>query len=420
MSSYDDLIELKQTNPNMYRQLMYGILNTWSMTASKTNMRKQRNLLIDCISKHGYLSDYVPITLPTEVPQKTEEDELLDEAWGIMEQDQYDGSESDTGSNNWYVEEPDYCYKCGTKLDSEDQRCRLCNLSETNTFVQSIAERESSSVDPYGFNRSFIGPVDGGGGGGLNISRLTALQQRIMTSEEVEFNKVRDMYIDVLNEIPRIKEEPDLVNKIVRTAMNMFLNLRLYYAEGNSFHLGVYRASLRRGYIMMILLFAMKYSNLHVDREYLVHLFSDKNTKYKLFNLSQAEKNLKRIFARSQDYSFINETVPQDNTFCGMIDIIKQVPGLYNKIKKVIDHGVFKNISNNETSAILYYLTNDKSIVNDRTFIIVQGTKQRFTYEFIAQFCGNVAPATIKKSIQTLSDFYSKNPSKLRELKTIR
>ena len=212
------------------------------------NPIKQRKFLIDCIAESGYLID-------KEMSSDDEEDEDL------------------------------YAHMIPSSSESNE------NYND-QILQQSLQSHESSSVDPYGFNRTFIHVGSGG-------DKLAELQKRGITYLETQFNKVKDSMETLINSSLLSIDAP--VDKILQTALNIYMNILIYY-NTNPYSFTLMKGSLKMGYIFLCVYYSLIYNNWFIDIEKLM----EHADKIRLKDLPQADKNMKMIFSGVHGYSFLN------------------------------------------------------------------------------------------------------------------
>ena len=111
-------------------------------------------------------------------------------------------------------------------------------------FVQGMQSIEQSSIDRYGFNRTFLDPS--------HPSYLHELQKRGITYEETDFNEVREIFSNALNKL-RVEN----LEFIFHVASVMYLNIIMYYENGNTLELKQKKGSIKKGYIALCLYYAL-------------------------------------------------------------------------------------------------------------------------------------------------------------------
>jgi len=316
------------------------------------NPEKQRKFLIDCIQSNGYI-----IEKEFESTQETQES-FEDLYQHIISQN----DQSDQHSNYF----PD--------------------------FKLSIQEQSQTSVDPYGFNRTFI-HADSYAGDKLNL-----LQQRGITYEETKFNQTKQEMEMVINRVLNI--QPDInPNPILQTALNMYLNILIAYKD-NPFGFTEIKGSLKHGYIFLCLYYSFKF-HYPINTEILLS-FSEKT---RLKDIPLADKNIKMIFNGVKGYSFIFLEP-------GIIKILNQFKTLnidpkqfVSKIQNIIEN--FEKINLINLYAIVYFVCND--YYPFKVKINFNGNETKVTYPILNEMIGHFSSATIRKITDRLKSMFKNN-----------
>jgi hypothetical protein len=319
------------------------------------NPEKQRNFLIDCIESNGYI-------LKKEESKQDEEIDDYEDLYQYMIP-----SSSEQNSSNSYVPE----------------------------FQQSIAEQAQSSVDPYGFNRTFI-----------NVNshasdKLAELQKRGITYEETQFIKVKEQMEEIINSaLP----SSDFTNKILQTALNIYLNIIIYY-KTNNFNFTEMKGSLKKGYIFLCLYYSLIYNNNFIEKETLM----DHSGSIRLKDLPVADKNIKLIFNGIKGYSFMyssfHGSINPKQFLSKTININKSE--LLICIENVIEET--KNIVPSTKLgiyAIIYFVCNN--YYKFRVKIKYKDTETFVTYKILNEMFEPFASATVRKITDQLRTFFKK------------
>ena len=260
----------------------------------KTGMKPdaKRQFLINCLESNGYIEkDF-------KQPKTLEQ---------IAMEEYEQNSSSDTDTDN----------------DSLNFNQEL-NQDFNQEFLQSLIEKEQSTVDPYGFNRTFIQKSD-------NSKRLEKIQQRGGTQEEMDFLKVKEQINEALNKL-------SIDNKdIEKTALNMYLNITNFYKNQENIPKderiikGENKGSVKKGYIPLILYYSLIDNYIYISENTLINLFPDSN----LSDLPKAQKNIKIILG---DKYNINKNDIHERTLCNLRNFINDNYGIsyIDEIKKII------------------------------------------------------------------------------------
>ena len=257
--------------------------------------------------------------------------------------------------------------------------------SNESEFTESYQSRSQSSVNVHGFNRTFLDPSQ--------PSNLHELQKRGIEAEEVEFNEIKGILLDNLQNI--VHHKPDInVQKILDTALTMYLNIMDYY-KTNVLGLKQKKGSLKKGYISLCLYYGLIYNGVRLKKDELV-----KYTSAKAYDLPNADKAIKLIFENAPGYDFI--FTKTKGTFIQLENSIQ------NNVNKVLSHIHGETVpSQVDMAAALYYICSipiSKGGVFDR--IKVNG--KSVTFEFLHEHT-NLAKETISKRVKIIQEFYEKN-----------
>ena len=241
----------------------------------------------------------------------------------------------------------------------------------------------------YGYTRTFI---DHPG------SRLAELQQRGITSEETEFNKVVEIMDAALHKIQQ--KHPDVPFQQVKIFANTeYQKLMRYYSSGNVHNFKSNSQSIKRGYIAMIVWYALVEFGLVIQKDELIKYFP----KVTIADLFEPGKYLKVILPSLPE--------PQKKLCGGMETELKIRIGeqLVSKVFKVLEN--FDN-SPKYTAAAVYYIC---SVPIHKGGILPKKTKD-ITLDFLSSHC-KVNSSTISKGVQDIIAFYQRSPE-LKDLIT--
>ena len=264
--------------------------------------------------------------------------------------------------------------------------------------VLGVSESQQMSIsDQYGFNRTFIEPLSNN----LTTSsgnRLSEINTWINVSqEETELKKVIEKIDQALNSLGL----SDQVN-IRRFAVNMYWNIMLYYKK-NTLGLSQNKGNLKNGYITLVIYYSLNYFKRNVGIEQVVRVTPDSRLNY----IPKAKKNIKQIFLKSPNYSFLNAEF-SENISSECNNLIKILPNnIQVIINKIIEHlGSTTNIA-----AVIYYVTSvplSKGGILQKRLVLENNKK--ITTEFLINKCGKIAPATLSKIVNNIINFYNNNP----------
>jgi len=283
--------------------------------------------------------------------------------------------------------------------------------------VLGVAEGQQMSVsDQYGFNRTFIGPLDSSFTTSSG-NRLSEINNWInVSNEETELKRVIEIIDQVLNGLGL----SELLN-IRRFSINMYWNIMQYY-KTNSLGLTINKGTLKLGYITMVIYYSLVYFKKNFTIESIVRFIPDANISY----VPRAKKNIMLIFRESPNYSFIlgnNSEFSENSGTCNKI--IEMLPPnvqrIINKVKNDLSENIQRPLSNIQIAACIYFVTSVPSgkggIFQTRLKVIDNNNSEiKITTEFLMSRCGNFAPATLTKNVNAIISFYKNNPDLKNEL----
>jgi hypothetical protein len=250
-------------------------------------------------------------------------------------------------------------------------------------------EISQSSVDPYGFNRTFIHANE--------YNKLSELQKRGITYEETQFNKVKEKMQEILNTI-------DDTGRILQTALNIYLNIIVYYAS-NPFNFTENKGSLKRGYIFLCIYYSLIYNNKPINREQLM----DYAGTIRLKDLPVAEKNIKMIFNGVRGNEFIYNSSSQNfnpkNFLSNTVninsrDLLKTIEKVFEETKIIVPSSTLGIYS------VVYFVCN--SYYPFKVKIIYRQKETTVTYSLLNEVFQPFASATVRKITDQLRTFYKK------------
>ena len=258
------------------------------------------------------------------------------------------------------------------RQQSVSQRVSQPVLTEMQS-LPGFTQREHVSLNLHGFSRTFISPSDETG-----TKRLTEVQKRGITPEEVDFVKVGGLIDTALNRV----NGGFNFEAVKNTALNIYLNITKFYVYQETVPRkerlvqGENKGSVKLGYILLSLYYAL---NKMVPKELLVTYFSD----ISLSDIPKAEKNIKIIFENVRGYEFIYQTpqsmcnIPLDNT--QKQQVLKVITDLQNA-------GLFNTPAVSvQIAASITYITNNLKLTSEK--------------------CG-ITEDTIRKNVKIIKKFY--------------
>jgi hypothetical protein len=197
---------------------------------------------------------------------------------------------------------------------------------------------ESSSITAGPFNdRTYI----------QGDERLSAINQRGISSEEQDYIKVREQIGNALNQLHQADND-----SLLNVAMNMFLEIKKVYAETKMFK-GEIKGSIRNGYILLVLYYALLSNKVCVTQEQLSVLLE-----ISLADLPKADKNIKMIFENRPGYNFIHRSA--EICLCNMRKVLdfKTIQLIEEQLKRLKVLGKIGNpASNVEIASVIHHIT---------------------------------------------------------------
>jgi len=358
----------------MEKKILKHLIATYVNKKYRNDNRK-RQFLINCIDNHGYIeTGYTPLSL--------DDLNLENEDGDAEEYDELYQHFMPNSNNNTY------------------------NSSIVNPeFQQSIQEQSQVSVDPYGFNRTFIGVnyTGGGGGGNYIANKLSELQKRGITYEETQFTKVKETMESIILEYLQNKMNNQIeIEKILQTALNIYLNILIYYKQ-NPFGFSEIKASLKNGYIFLCIFYSFIYNNIYVT----IPSLMDHAGKIRLRDLPIAERNMKMIFNGIKGYSFMERsvTINPKNVFNKTVNIDHKQ--FLHDISKILQETqeFIPNTSLGVYSVVYficnYYYSFKVKLEYNETLTLV-------TYDLLNAIYEPFSSATVRKLTDQLRTFYKR------------
>jgi len=314
------------------------------------NPEKQRNFLIDCIQSHGYI-------VKKNVDQELEEQEESFE-------------------------------------DLYQYMIPVSNFNQVSNFPDlklSIQEQSQTSVDPYGFNRTFIHADS------HSADKLNLLQKRGITYDEIKFIQVKEKMEEIIN---KSLQHQEMFDKILQTALNIYLNILIAYKD-NPFGFTDIKGSLKNGYIFLCVYYALLYNNVYIDRRTLI----EKSESTRLSDLPIADKNIKIIFKGVPGFSFIfnNYKFNPKNVFANTLNISSQE--LLSKIENVIETTSHLVPSTKlGIYSVVYFVCND--YYPFKVKILFNKKETKVTYQVLNEIFEPFSSSTVRKITDKLRQFF--------------
>jgi hypothetical protein len=238
--------------------------------------RRQRKFLIDCIKGSGYLKENM------------ETDETESEFKEYYEERERLNKDSESDSEEAYFE-------------------------PSQTFAQSFQEQQQSSMAGPFAGRTMIDTTS---------ERLLELQRRGIEQEEVDYNQVRDQVTEALSQV-FVKYNNLNIKAVLDYAMGMYQQIKKALDEGL---ITGKKGKYRKGYIFLILYYALINFQICLQKEELVNYF---NNAIRISDLPAAEKNMSKIFGDKLEI--------KTNNVCLKVADLKQrqeIDLVLNKLKK--------------------------------------------------------------------------------------
>ena len=312
------------------------------------------------------------------------------------------------------IEEPEDPYAVFKQMDSNAPLVSNREYySPPVVPVLGVAESQQMSIsDQYGFNRTFIGPLESSFTTSSG-NRLSEINKWInVSNEETELKKVIEIIDQVLNGLGL----SELLN-VRRLSINMYWNIMQYY-KTNSLGLTINKGSLKLGYITMVIYYSLVYFKRNVAIESIVRFIPDASISY----VPRAKKNIMLIFKESPNYSFILSTNTNTNNNTNIIGVLPpNVQRIINKVKNDLSQSIQTPLSNIQIAACIYFVTSvpmSKGGIFQTRLKIIDGNNSeiKITTGLLMEKYGNFAPATLTKNVNAIITFYNNNPDLKNEL----
>ena len=319
------------------------------------NDNRKRDFLIGCIDTHGYIqSGYKP-------EQEVEEEENFDE---LYEQFASGGGEQFQESG----------------------------FDDYSNFQQSIQEQSQTTVDPYGFNRTFIDANNYIG------DKLNLLQKRGITYDETQFIKVKESMESIILNFLQGKTDTD-PEKVLQTALNIYLNILVYYKQ-NPYSFTENKASLKNGYIFLCVFYSFVYNNVYVT----VPSLMDHAGKIRLRDLPTAQRNIKMIFNGVKGYTFMENklTINPKNVFNKTVNIdhnkfLDDIGKILEQTQESTSLGIY---------SIVYFVAN--YYYPFKVKLLFNGILTSVTYDFLNEIYEPFSSPTVRKVTDQLRIKYKR------------
>jgi len=209
---------------------------------------------------------------------------------------------------------------------------------------------------------------------GSTNKRLYEVQKYIITQEEQEMADLSDLFDTVLNKL-KYTDVPLL--SVKQMALGMYNEIKRVYRETNDIK-GEIKGSVKLGYTLLVLYYALINHKICVSRTDLVVYFDNKIT---LSDLPKADKNIQMIFG---------ETVNHELCLCGMRNLFDKptLNAIENGIHELKNNGKFNNPATQvQVAAAIHYFA-------------------KTPLKTIQGYCGITAD-TIRKTVSLIQHFFT-------------
>jgi len=249
---------------------------------------------------------------------------------------------------------------------------------------------ESTPTETYGFTRTFISPNET-----YQAERLSELQKRGISSQETEYQNIKEIVESTLEQINKIYPDISFEN-IRKTALDNYRLIMNYYST-NQYKLPAKSGALKRGYIGYCIYYALLQFRINITKEQLVQFVG-----INLSDLPKADEYIKIIIPGINVYN-VYET-----NLCGMNTVLRDNlgPDVISQINKVITDLKNKSIfseppTKTNIAAAIYYVC---SIPQDKGGIYPSRLKiqsKPITYEFLQNYC-KITKDTVRKEVDKI------------------
>ncbi len=402
------------------KQKLGDELNRVAGLHGRSTNQKQKEFLIGCIKRLGYYNDTTE-----QVDEWKESTQFVGEDYAGSNSDTWKVfNESKTGTKEKVKQKPkkvinydsDYSGSESDVIDYSSDYSDSDSDSESDSYsgpgVKRIAEtfipepeiRESYSrkgettlSNPYSFQGTFINSDNS-----RTYNRLAELEKYAITDKEMRNKKISDNISEILN---NLNVDPDLYSSIKNSVLINYDNIVKYYTVGdnpNPFHLKSNTQSLKRGYIALMVINALRQHGQPVtDQEVVLAMALVPKFKYTtIADLPEAMNNVRLIFRGFNELNFKPPALPSKR-LCGLYDIVEQsspasLQTITNIIKKMISLRLFSNPPTDlEYAAVLYHVFYNLS--NPRQKLTINGVQQNVTPELLAKYCQQSEQGSISR-----------------------
>lgn len=272
------------------------------------------------------------------------------------------------------------------------------NFYETGQGYQEYTDTASYS-DPYGFNRTFVGTDE--------KDKLVKIQQRGISSEETNLQKVKEVMDNVVNVVNQDYQGID-VTQVVNTALHFYKKILNYYSAGNKYNIETNAKGIKKGYVVLCVEYALVFTGHPVETEQLLSYFN--YLKIVVPNLPKVRTYILKIIPELHNFQVKNTTrTAQCSVILNMLPV-----NIQNQVNEVLKH-----FTHDYTTAAIYYICSSKEVYKDKIPIMINGTIQFLTLKLLEANCKPPSSTKISKNAQEIAEFYKRNYSKYDELLNI-
>jgi len=331
-------------DPLVRRQQLEQLSMVFDSANAGRSLKQKRDFLLKCIEDHGYISE------------RTVQPETFHDA-------------------------VEY-----TEFENE-------NFYETGEGYQEYTDTATYS-DPYGFNRTFVGADE--------KDKLVKIQQRGISSEETNLQKVREIMDNIVNQVNQDFQGID-VTKVVNTALHFYKKILNYYSAGNKYNIETNAKGIKKGYVVLCVEYALVFTGNPVETDRLLSYFN--YLKIVVPNLPKVRTYILKIMPELHNFQVKNTT---RTTECNII--LNMLPiSIQNQVNEILKH-----FPHSYTTAAIYFICSSKEVYKDKIPILIDGIVQNLTLKLLEANCKPPSSTKISKNAQEIADFYKRNYS-LRE-----
>ena len=213
--------------------------------------------------------------------------------------------------------------------------------TDPQQFIQGITEREHSSfITGTGIEQS----------SDPRFARLRITQTYGISTDEMTSAQLSELFETVLNQVSIKYQGFTQHEEIKRYAIDMYFRIQNVYRQTNQLK-GEMKASVKRGYTLLVLYYALLHFGICVSTQELLNYFN-----YNPDVLAEADKNIKMVFG--EELPDINETC-----LCNMKPVLgKYLLQIRNELKLLKENRTFHTPVQAVQVAALIHLVTKMSI----------------------------------------------------------